>query len=174
MNFTFTSAGCIFYNEQYILAGYQPRKQKPIVSGLGGKREGDEEASTTALRETLEELFELQTVPLEWIQEIQATIPFQRSLQNGDYLTFLYSFDDLQQILVYLESKGCQSELYNEFPTNVLTLLFHRKQLAYPAEISHLLLFPLVNHPKDSPFVDRHFLSDIRLLLTKPGGPVDT
>lgn len=170
----FTSAGCIFYNEQFILAGYQPRKQKPIVSGLGGKREGEEDASTTALRETLEELFELQTVPLVWIQEIQATIPFHSTLQNGEYSTFLYSFDDLQKILVYLSSKGCVSELYEEFPTNVLSLLFNRKQLAYPAEVSHLLFFPLVNHPKDSPFVDRHFLSDIRLLLSKPSGPVDT
>jgi hypothetical protein len=170
----FTSAGCIFYNEQFILAGYQPRKQKPIVSGLGGKREGEEDASTTALRETIEELFELQTVPLEWIQEIQATIPFQSFLQNGDYITFLYSFDDLQKLLLSLQFKGCTSEVYEEFPTNLFSLLFNRKQLAYPAEISHLLLFPLVNHPKDSPFVDRHFLSDLRLLLAKPSGPVDT
>ncbi len=170
----FASAGCIFSNDQYILAGYQPRKQKPIVSGLGGKREGEEDASTTALRETLEELFELQTVPLEWIQEIQATIPFQHMLQNGDYISFLYSFENLQTMLTLLHFKGCQSELYEEFPTNLLALLFHRKQLAYPAEISHLLLFPLVNHPKDSPFVDRHFLSDIRLLLSKPSGPVDS
>lgn len=161
----FSSAGCSFYNDQFILAGYQPRKQKPIVSGLGGKREGEEDASTTALRETLEELFELQTVPHEWIQTIQATIPYERCLQNGDYSTFLYSFDDLQRMLVYLHSKGCTSELYEEFPINLLSLLFNRKQLAYPAEVSHLLLIPLVHHPKDSPFVDRHFLSDIRLLL---------
>ena len=171
---SFTGAGCIFLNDQYILAGYQPRKAKPILSGLGGKREGEETSLVTALRETIEELFELQTVPLEWIEWIHTTIPYQKLLQNGDYISYVYTFDNLQQILEYLKGKGAVSELYDEFPTNLLSLLFHRKQLAYPPEISHLVLFPLVDHPKDSHFVAKHFLSDLRLLLIKPSGPVSS
>lgn len=171
----FTGAGCIFSNEQFILAGYQPRKQKPIVSGLGGKREGEEEASTTALRETLEELFELhEAISPEWIQQIQTTIPSKGVLQNGDYISFLYTFEDLQKLLELLHQYGCQSCLYDTFPTNLFSLLFNRKLLAYPPEVSHLLLFPLVHHPKEAPFVAKHFLSDIRLLLTKPSSSVDS
>ncbi len=170
----YASAGCIFHNEQFILAGYQPRKQKPVLSGLGGRKEGDEECIVTALRETIEELLDLQTVPLDFIREIQESIPFERYIQSGDYVSFLYSFDDLQKMLELLKCKGIHSELYDEFPTNLLALLFNRKQLAYPAEISHLVLFPLVNHPKDAPFVSPYFLKDIRLLLSKPSGSVDS
>jgi hypothetical protein len=169
-----TGAGCLFWNEQFVLAGYQPRKQKPVLSGLGGKREENEEPHTTALRETIEELFELQTVPLEWIRQIQETIPYQDQLPSGDYISFLYSFDDLQKMLELLKNLGATSELYEEFPTNLLSLLFHRKTLAYPPEVSHLLLFPLVNHPKEAPFVAKHFLGDIRLLLAKPRGPISS
>lgn len=163
----FTGAGCIFCNSQYILAGYQPRKQKPCISGLGGKREGTEDVSFTALRETIEELFELQTVPPEWIESLLQTLkPFQL-LPNGDYVSVVYSFEDLSTLLHYLHEKGCKSELYEEFPTNLLSLLFNRKLLDYPAEISHLILLPLVNHSKENPFVASHFLKDIRLLLQK-------
>jgi hypothetical protein len=163
----FTGAGCIFCNSQFILAGYQPRKQKPCISGLGGKREGSEDVYYTALRETIEELFELQTVPSEWIEFLSKTYIPNQILQNGDYVSVIYSFEDLTGLLHYLHEKGCKSELYEEFPTNLLSLLFNRKLLEYPAEISHLTLLPLVNHSKENPFVAPHFLKDIRLLLQK-------
>ena len=161
----FTGAGCMFFNEQYLLAGYQPRKQKPVLSGLGGKREGEEDILTTALRETLEELFELETVPLEWITAIQESVPNKGLLKNGEYVSVLYSFDDLQKILDLLKEKGCQSQLYEYFPTNLLPLLFNRRQLKTPPEISHLTLLPLVFHALETPFVSPSFLKDMRLLL---------
>jgi hypothetical protein len=161
----FTAAGCLFYNEQFLLAGYQPRKQRPVLSGLGGKREEGEEFWTTALRETVEELFELSTVPPGWIEQIQCSVPHKGFLKNGDYVSVLYSFDDLQKILEILKTLQCQSELYEEFPTNLLALLFNRKQLEYPAEVSHLTFLPLVLHAVDTPFVSSDFLKDMRLLL---------
>lgn len=170
----FKGAGCIFRNESHLLAGYQPRKAKPIVSGLGGKREGEESALVTALRETLEELFEFQTVPFQWIEEIQQRIPYRRTLENGEYISYVYTFEDLERILSFLHEQGASSELYTVFPLNLFSLLFERKQLSYPPEISHLLLLPLVNHPKDSHFIARHFFSDIHLLLTQPSGPIDS
>lgn len=168
------NAGCLFLNDQYVLGGYQPRKQKPMISGLGGKREGEEETYVTALRETIEELLELPTVPFEWIESIQQELGPRPSLQNGDYTSFLYSFDDLQRILLILQTKGSQSPLYDEFPTDLLSLLFNRKQVSPPPEISHLVLIPRVSHPKDVPFVSPYFLKDIRLLLTQPGRSVDS
>ncbi len=163
----FTGAGCLFCNSQFILAGYQPRKQKPCISGLGGKREGEEDIPQTALRETIEELFELQTVPPDWIESIQQRITPKGLLQNGEYVMVLYSFEDLEILLQILNEKQVQSELYDTFPTHLLSLLFHRKLLPYPAEVSHLTLLPLVSHPKDVPFVAPHFLKDIRLLLSQ-------
>jgi hypothetical protein len=161
----FTGAGCFFFNDLYCLAGYQPRKQKPSLSGLGGKREGEEDYFQTALRETLEELFELQTVPREWIETIHANLNHKGILKNGEYIIVLYSFDDLQRILEILHENNCASPLYEEFPTNLLDLLFNRKQLESPPEISHLSLLPLVHHPSEIPFVAPHFLKDIRLYL---------
>lgn len=163
----FSSAGCLFSNEQFVLAGYQPRKQKPFLSGLGGKREGEESYLVTALRETVEELFEIQTVPLEWIEEIQSRITPKGILKNGDYISVLYSFLDLEVILCILESKNFRSELYESFPMSVFELVFHRKLLDYPAEISHITLLPLVQHNLETPFVSPYFLKDIRLLLQK-------
>jgi hypothetical protein len=157
----------MFFNEQFLLAGYQPRKQKPFLSGLGGKKEEGETYLITALRETIEELFELQTVPLEWITSIQEKIQSQGILKNGEYISVLYSFEDLQQMLHILQEKGLVSELYDEFPTNLLALLFNRKLLEYPAEISHLSLLPLVSHPSEIPFVSPFFVKDMRLLLQK-------
>ena len=161
----FTGAGCLFFNDQFFLAGYQPRKQKPCISGLGGKREGEEDLFTAALRETIEELFELQTVPVEWIQSIQQRIQHRGVVKNGDYFSVLYSFDDLQEILCFLDSQHCVSPLYEEFPLHLLSLLFNRKQVSPPPEISHLLLLPLVLHATEHHFVSPYFLKDIRMLL---------
>jgi hypothetical protein len=163
----YSSAGCMFFDQQFVLAGYQPRKQKPFLSGLGGKREGKETYDITALRETIEELFEFQTVPLEWITDIQERVPSKGTVKNGDYIIVLYSFEDLQQILEILQERGAVSELYSKFPVNLVDLLFHRKQLQYPAEISHLTLLPFVNHSSDTPFVSPYFVKDIRILHEK-------
>lgn len=161
----FTGAGCLFFNEQFLLAGYQPRKQKPMLSGLGGKREGEEDMFTTALRETIEELFELPAVPSEWIDQIQRSIPHKGILKNGDYVSVLYSFDDLQSILNILHANSCRSDLYEDFPTTLLSLVFNRKQLNQRPELSHLTFLPLVFHAVDTPFVSAEFLKDMRLLL---------
>ena len=50
----FMGAGCIFTNGTHVLAGFQPNKKSPAISGFGGKRHGTETFTQTALRETLE------------------------------------------------------------------------------------------------------------------------
>jgi hypothetical protein len=175
----FTGAGCLFFNEQFLLAGYQPRKQRPVLSGLGGKKEGDEDVFTTGLRETLEELFELFYVPPGWIEQIQCSVPHKGLLKNGDYVSILYSFDDLQKILEILKTLSCKSDLYDDFPTNLLALVFNRKQMDKPPEVSHLTFVPLVFHTTETPFVSPEFLKDMRLLLqsgilVQPRGSVDS
>ena len=56
----FRAAGSVFTDSKIILAGYQPRKKKPFISGIGGKREEGESYMDTAIRETVEELFEFK------------------------------------------------------------------------------------------------------------------
>ena len=168
----FTGAGMLFCNSQFCLGGYQPRKQKPMISGLGGKREGEEDILTTAFRETLEELFELSTIPLEWIESLQKEVSWKAQIPNGEYISFVYSFEDLQSILNFLAKKEVQSPVYTEFPTNLLSLIFNRSLKTPPPEISHLVLLPLVSHSKENPFVSPYFLKDLRLLLSQPSGTI--
>jgi hypothetical protein len=159
------SAGCLFYNDLYVLGGYQPRKQKPMVSGLGGKREGQEELLVTALRETIEELFEIPTVSGEWIGEIQKEVGTGMKIQNGDYSFYCYNFTELERFLQILQTKGVQSPLYDEFPIDISSLLLKRKAISPPPEISHLVLIPKLFYLKDTPFVSPYFLKDIRFFL---------
>lgn len=163
----FKSAGCLFTNDNYVLAGYQARKQKPFLSGLGGKRQGEETSFVTALREAIEELFELQTVSLEWIEEIYQSIPPLTVFQNGEYVILHYSFQNLEDMLYILSNKNISSPLYTVFPLTLQQLLFDRKKIHPPAEISHLALLPLLDHSFDTPLVSSHFLKDLRILLEK-------
>ena len=54
-------AGIMFTDKNSVLAGYSSHKL--AITGIGGKKKGDETAIQTAIRETVEELFELEEIP---------------------------------------------------------------------------------------------------------------
>jgi hypothetical protein len=95
----YTSAGCIFTNGTHILGGYQPNKQAPCISGIGGKREDCEEFVQTAMREMLEEIFGIYARP-DFVTALMA-IPYDRLLISGDYVSLIYSFTYLYIIYLY-------------------------------------------------------------------------
>ena len=158
----FKGAGMLFTDGNLILAGYQPHKSKPSVSGIGGRKKKGEIYWETALRETLEELLELETFPKSLYTEIQTTIyPKKFKLRNG-YANFHYSFDDLITILELLSKHQLKSPLYESFPTTLTDLLFQRKHNdVKTAEISQLCLLPVVHHNLRTPFVDNYFVMDM-------------
>jgi hypothetical protein len=55
----YIAAGCIFTNQTHVLAALQTKRGVEKISGLGGMKKTGESCERTALRETLEELFEL-------------------------------------------------------------------------------------------------------------------
>ena len=163
---TYTCAGTVFINNTHILAGYQPKKQKPFISGIGGMKEQGETYIKTAIREMLEELFEFDTIFSEIICEIEEFVIPLKIIQNGNYVLVVYSFADLETILKLLKKYNLQSYLYKKMPTTIVELIFHRQNSSIDKipEISQLSLLPFVDHNPKIPFIDHQFLEDMRLL----------
>jgi hypothetical protein len=159
----YEAAGCAFTDGKLILAGYQPNKPQPFISGLGGAKAEGETPFDTALRETLEELFEVQDPPQALLSELEATLTPSSVLQNGTYIMFVFSFADLEAILRLAKLHIAHTKMYSTFPETLVELVFGR-QSQPEAEISHLVLLPLVRHDSANPFVSADFLQDITAL----------
>ena len=159
------SAGCLFTDGRYVLAGLQGIETE-FLSGFGGKPLEGEGRVDTAIRETLEELFHLESVPAEIIRTISVECMPQRYLQNGNYEFLVYSFEDLYDWGLILSKSGIQSPLYDVMPLTVSDLLFKRKQIE-GTEIKCLSLLPL----QKSLTINKYFLEDISFLLDKIEGP---
>ena len=56
----YKGAGCIFTDNNLILAGYHPFKKTPYISGIGGGKQKNETYIITALRELVEELLSVK------------------------------------------------------------------------------------------------------------------
>lgn len=165
----YTAAGSVFTDGRLILAGYQPLKRSPTISGIGGKKEEGEAYIETAIRETIEELFEVSDIPKSLIADIKTVTP-QRIIQNGKYIMIVYNFADLEEILKIVKKHKISSPIYDKMPVNLMDLLFNRKLIYsnpdpfWKPEISHLSLLPVVNH-KGAHFVDSGFIDDMPILL---------
>ena len=152
----YTSAGIVFTDGKLILAGYQPYKM--YISGIGGSKKPHETYTQTALREMLEELFEIDTIPGPLISDIVNTVKPQKVLQNKQYVMLVYTFTDLDRIFELLSKYELSSRAYDTIPTTLIELLFSRK-FREKNEISHLCLLPLVRSS-----IDKDLLEDMKLL----------
>lgn len=154
----YKAAGTVFTDGKLMLAAFQPHKKIPVISGIGGKREEGERPIYTAIRETLEELFEFKDISAELIEKIIKTIPPKRIIRNGSYVFAVYNFKDLCSIMKLV--KRNKSPLYKKMPTTLEDLLFNR-EVTTKAELSHLSLLPLVPGLK----IDVNLLEDIPQIL---------
>jgi len=160
---SYKAAGCVFKSTHHILAGYQPKKKTPYISGIGGKKEAHESFMDTALRELVEELLEANPTP-ELIQDIKVSVTPTKVVQNGSYILVLYTFESLISILKLLKRHAVNSPLYDTVPETLIDLLLKRK-ISSKSEISHLCILPLVEHDRKNPFVDPYFIKDMPILM---------
>lgn len=160
---SYSAAGCFFTDGRLFLAGYQPNKKRPCISGIGGGKKKGEAPQETAIRETLEELFHIKKIPKELVNRLIQIIP-AKTTQNGSYIMYIYTFKQLEEMLGLCLASGIESSLYTSIPQTLLDLLLHRKQNK-KAEISHLCLLPLVKHNSDYPFVYLGLFRDILMIL---------
>lgn len=160
----FKAAGVAFTNGRHVLAGYQPHKKHPSISGIGGSKEKGESYMETALRECVEELFEPIGIPKSLFSKL-ATIAPQKVIQSGSYINVIYTFDDLDIMLKQMKRAGLISPLYIAFPKNLQELIMNRIPAASlgpekAVEISHLALLPVVEHSGET-FIDPYFMADM-------------
>ena len=149
----FSAAGCLFTDKKLVLAGYQFRNGKGVLDGIGGSRKEGETAISTALRETLEELFDI-VASTALVSEIRRKFKPRSKFQTGQYLCFVYNFKTLEKMMVFLKGHDLCSPLYKVFPVTIMELLFSRRIRA--TEVTHLSLIPFV----DDLSFEGHFLKD--------------
>ena len=154
---SFSAAGILFQHETKFLSGWNP--SLGAWSGFGGKRRGTETSIQTAVREVVEELFQVnpEINDIDVLEELLSPFDFE---QNGDYVVFFMNVSSLFQISLFLEKKGYRSPLYDSFPTTVTDFIEKRKiPEQHEYEISHLCLLNAEFVGK----IDRYFKSDLRL-----------
>jgi hypothetical protein len=155
----YIAAGCIFTNQTHVLAALQTKRGVEKISGLGGMKKTGETYQQTALREMLEELFELK-IPDEILSLVTLHIKPRGVHLRGTYVLIHYSFDQLQSILELVKPWLETTVLYERFPLNLTELILERKQSDL-AEITSLCLLPL----RSPILLDSHFLNDIEYIL---------
>jgi hypothetical protein len=152
---SFTAAGCVFTNGTHILGGYQPNKDIPYISGFGGSRLEGETFERTAVREMIEELFDIE-VTGEMIKWILKIVTPSRTIKHTGYMILQYSFQQLDEIMKYLEPYGEDSGLYKVWPKNLGDLIFKRTPKP-SSEVSTLCILPFVKGLT----IDEQFKNDI-------------
>jgi hypothetical protein len=158
----FDAAGVLFTDECHVLAGYQPNKLNPKITGIGGKRIDNETFMETALRECIEELFDVENVPLELIERIQAHIPPLDYFMNKNYVSVVYTFNDLETILSLAKKYKIKSPLYLTHPSTLFDLIFHREH-KFTSEIGTFSLLPACYYEGITQIVDIDYVNDIQL-----------
>lgn len=160
---THMGAGCVFTDGKHVLAGYQPHKKKPGLTGIGGHREGEETYLQTAYRETIEELFHVSsvTIPVGLVDTLSRTLRPKKIKNKKGYVLITLDFQDLEQFLTICKKAGLRSSLYTRFPRTLLEVL-QMRGYHVNAEIASLALLPVIkNHRKLRDFVDPLFLQDM-------------
>lgn len=174
INQTYHGAGIIFTNYTHMLAGYQPYKTIPCISGIGGSKENiDTNHYMTALREWIEEIFgftydhamELMIKDMMQYKELQV---FQVKDGNYIYVNIVYSLEVLPKFLLIVERHAKEeSPYYTVFPYTLSELILNRKTCK-SQEVSHLTLLPVVQEKFSlTPSVQK----DIQYLTRTPSYP---
>lgn len=157
------AAGCAFTNGFHVLAGYQPLKKRPGITGIGGHRESTEFYHTTAFRETIEELFGVSEsrIPPSLIPTLRKKLPPRRILNKEGYITLVYNFKDLEVFLKVCKSKGLRSSLFPDGIPQTLNGLIFDRIYDTEAEVRTLCLLPVIRPvPTGSPIL-KEFLQDM-------------
>ena len=159
----FSAAGILFSNETHVLAGYQPHKSTPCITGIGGTRNEGEYALQTAWRETLEELFGWNTISSKLITLCETNLLPKLWFSRGEYICFQYSFDDLKKLLQLVKHCHISTPLYQSIPTTILELVFNRKILQ-TSEVHSLCLVPFVREANGPLLIHEEFCMDMEQL----------
>jgi hypothetical protein len=160
----YRAAGVLFLEGPVALAGVQKHrlvsegKLGAKLSGFGGrKEEGDIDWVHTAYRETIEELFDVEKVPFNLINELRASIPYREHVQSGSYFNLRLTFEDLKTLLRIAAKHLSVSPLYKKMPLTLDDLILRRSPQG-TSEIGALALVPVFQISE----IDSDFAQDLQ------------
>jgi len=156
-------AGCVFTDGKHVLAGYQPNKKKPGITGIGGHKEGEETYLQTAYRETIEEIYNVtsQQIPIGLIDKLVLQMKPKKFKMKKGYVIVTFTFQDLEQFLKLCRKSGLRSPLYTKMPKTLIDVI-QTRGYDLKAEISSFALLPVVkSHQKLKNFVNPLFIQDM-------------
>jgi len=158
-------AGFVFTDNLLILCGWEPRKQRPGLYGIGGKAEPTDggDYRITAARETLEELFAIK--PSRSLLLRVAALKSVREELVGGYVMIYHTFATLQQLIRLVRPP---SPFYLRNPITIEELIFKRFTTG-TAEVAQLCLLPVTRLPV---MVSADLVDDIRR-LSKQRSPIE-
>ena len=156
----FSAAGILFSNETHALAGYQPHKRIPCITGIGGSRHGNETALQTAWRETIEELFDCENVPTKFLNLCETKLVPHSWFCRDEYICFQFSFNDLKKFLKLAKRFHLTTHIYEYYPTNLFELIMNRKDSS-TSEIESLCLLPFVQNRTDHLYIHKELILDM-------------
>ena len=149
------AAGIFFSDDRHLLAAYQRKNGRLLISGLGGKQEvSDPTLYYTAVRETLEELYDIQPSTGLINQVIHAVKPHVTIDVEG-YANFYLSFDQLNSIMEMVAA-DTHSPIYRAMPRTLTELIQNRRPLPN-SEVTALALIPM----EANAHIDPEFNHDI-------------
>ena len=149
-------SGILFTDGNLVLGGYSSKKQK--ITGIGGKSEKNEIRWQTAIRETIEELYEFTDLNWDLLNSLSRKLSFDSVVSSGSYTTFIMSFEDLEVIIKEVFNWSLISKVYPVLPKNIMELIFSRiHDENINVELSRLVLIPC----KSKFQVSKCFLNDI-------------
>ena len=177
----YKSAGIMFTDGKHLLAGYQKGATPEegiggYFGGIGGYKEkkfDNDDASFTAIREMLEELFDikmtkknnkLNSVIIKLITRINTNIPINNFTYNlnNNYITFFYTFEEMNTILQIISEFFSNTNYYDIIPTNIYELISMRKKIK-GGEVAALSLLPL----QTDLTINNNFLIDIQKYIKR-------
>lgn len=129
-----------------------------VISGVGGKRNEGESPQETAMRETIEELFDIEEVSKDLINSLTCELPVMKMLVTNTYTNYVYSFEDLNKLLAIVRTH-INTPLYETFPLTVSDLLLNCKYNSR-SELPILCLVPISQNLT----FDQYFVNDINSL----------
>jgi hypothetical protein len=164
------ASGVFFTNGTHMLAGYQPKKQTPRITGIGGMKAENETLVDTAIRECLEELFNSGLLPSKLVPDIIKQIQPKDCYMNGKYGVVVYSFSDLETILNIVKKYNLPSNLYrklpNKLPRTLKELVFER-EYDPTAEIVSLSILPIEMYSMKHYILHKELIMDMKSFLER-------
>lgn len=157
----YESAGCLFHDETTFLAGFQRKQQR--WTSFGGKKYYGETSFHTAMRETIEELFEIQ-ITQKTLGKLICRISLSIPTQDGSYVYYKYPYSIIFEIIQILEEDGYTSPLFQSWPRTVSQLV-EKRIYCKTCEIQKINVFNKVDIHDCRLVFDKFFMMDLTKLF---------